>query len=95
MNSIYPGLIDTPMQADTPIEQLEEWRVLISLKRPGKAEEAATACLFLMSNAASYISGAELNVCGASTAERPSHSPRYQCWGRVRLATFDHVRNQV
>lgn len=64
VNGIYPGLIDTPMQADTPVEQRNALAAGIPLKRIGAPEEVAAACLFLVSDAASYVTGAELSVCG-------------------------------
>ena len=38
---------------------------LLPMKRPGRPDEIAEAIVFLLSDAASYISGAVLNVSGA------------------------------
>jgi 3alpha(or 20beta)-hydroxysteroid dehydrogenase len=68
VNSIYPGLIDTPMLGENSPENLEAMRNMIPVKRLGAPEEVAAAALFLASDAASYVSGAEISVCGAINA---------------------------
>ena len=70
VNSIHPGAIDTPML--NPNNDLDPQKTGqqygIPLGRTGRAEEVAEASLFLASDAASYISGAELCVDGAWSA---------------------------
>lgn len=66
VNSVHPGLIDTPMLAAASDEQMEFYSSLIPMKRPGKASEVATAVLWLASDAASYVTGAELSVDGGA-----------------------------
>ena len=68
VNSIHPGLIDTPMIAGNPREQIEFYAGLAPLKRLGLPEEIAAAAAFLASDAASFITGAELAVDGGATA---------------------------
>ncbi len=68
VNSIHPGLIDTPMIADNPREQIEFYAGLTPLKRLGLPEEIAETATFLASDAASFITGAELAVDGGATA---------------------------
>jgi 3alpha(or 20beta)-hydroxysteroid dehydrogenase len=70
VNTVHPGAIDTPMlnptgaQDTTPIAQ----GLGIPFGRVGQSPEVAAASLFLASDDASYISGAELAVDGAWTA---------------------------
>jgi 3alpha(or 20beta)-hydroxysteroid dehydrogenase len=68
VNSVLPGLIDTPMiEANT--EEFNQGVVEATpLKRTGKAEEIARTVLFLASDKSSYTSGAEVAVDGAVAA---------------------------
>ncbi|MEM7069388.1 MAG: SDR family oxidoreductase [Pseudomonadota bacterium] len=64
-NVIYPGLTLTPLQArwDTR-EKIEDVGAHVPLGRIGSPEELAAAALFLLSDAASYITGVDLVVDG-------------------------------
>ncbi len=76
VNSIHPGAIDTPML--NPTGALESASMAkqygIPFGRVGRPEEVARASLFLASDEASYISGAELAVDGAWTAGLQTNS---------------------
>jgi 3alpha(or 20beta)-hydroxysteroid dehydrogenase len=65
VNSVHPGGIDTPMVAGTSSDAPFYKRLPVS--RMGSADEAARAVLFLASDEASYIAGAELAVDGGAT----------------------------
>ena len=60
--AVSPGVIDTEIQ---PPGRLEAVSPTLPMKRPGKAGEVASAILWLLSDAASYVSGTVLNVSGA------------------------------
>ena len=65
VNGVRPGIIDTEIHAsggqpDRPARLSH----LIPVKRPGTAQEVAEAILYLLSDNASYITGATLDVTG-------------------------------
>jgi NAD(P)-dependent dehydrogenase (short-subunit alcohol dehydrogenase family) len=65
VNSIAPGIIDTPRPAGTDRQEMSlEAAKKIALGRPGTADEVAGVALFLASDAASYVSGAIIDVNG-------------------------------
>lgn len=64
VNAVSPGFIDTDFIRDLPEEQAREYRQSVPLKRFGKAEEVASAVLFLASRESAYITGAVLEVTG-------------------------------
>jgi NAD(P)-dependent dehydrogenase (short-subunit alcohol dehydrogenase family) len=65
VNAVSPGSTETRVHADagTP-DKLQRIAPMIPIGRAGKPEEQAEAVLFLLSDAASYISGAVLRVAG-------------------------------
>lgn len=67
VNSVCPGLIDTPMVRETTsIEELDKWREDIPMGKLGEPETVADLVLFLVSDASSYINGATIDINGAS-----------------------------
>ena len=77
-NTVVPGLIDTPRIANTVAKMfsengLDEARAArdrqVPMGRSGTAWEVAHACAFLVSDAASYITGTELVVDGGITGK--------------------------
>jgi len=82
VNAVCPGPIDTPMlrvfvarpdQQQQPGEEDKEALIVrraqqVPMRRTGKPEEIANAALFLLSDEASFVSGAALPVDGAATA---------------------------
>ena len=64
VNAVAPGFIDTDMTAVLSAELKEKLLASIPLKRLGKPEDVAAAVTFLSSDAASYITGAVLDVNG-------------------------------
>lgn len=70
VNTISPGLIDTQPKPLPPAmaERLAARIPNLPLARAGRPEEVASLVLFLASDAASYMSGAVINIDGASSA---------------------------
>lgn len=69
-NSISPGLIETNQTQALLGDEAWSHTMLdaIMLRRPGTPEEVAMAALFLASDEASFITGADLRVDGGTTA---------------------------
>jgi NAD(P)-dependent dehydrogenase (short-subunit alcohol dehydrogenase family) len=61
VNAVAPGLIDTEIH---PAGRLEKLTPLIPIGRVGSADEVAQTILFLLSDAASYVTGSVLRVAG-------------------------------
>lgn len=68
VNSIHPGLIETPMTATMPQEWQQRLRELTPMKRMASADEVARAAIFLVSDDASFITGTQLVIDGGLTA---------------------------
>jgi NAD(P)-dependent dehydrogenase (short-subunit alcohol dehydrogenase family) len=62
VNAVSPGVIDTDIQ---PPGRVERVAPMLPMGRPGEASEVAETILFLLSDAASYVNGANLRVSGA------------------------------
>jgi 3-oxoacyl-[acyl-carrier protein] reductase len=66
VNAIAPGVIVTPMTEHlrNNAEQMARWQSDIPLGRLGRPEEVAALCLWLASDAASYVTGVAWHVDG-------------------------------
>jgi 3alpha(or 20beta)-hydroxysteroid dehydrogenase len=67
VNSIHPGFIETPMTASAAPEFLDATLEQTPLGHPGRPEDVAGLVVFLISDAAAYITGAEIPVDGGQT----------------------------
>lgn len=68
VNSLHPGLCETPMAYENTPELLDSLRSSIPLGRLGQPSEIANTVIFLASPRSSYISGTEIVVDGAATS---------------------------
>jgi NAD(P)-dependent dehydrogenase (short-subunit alcohol dehydrogenase family) len=79
VNCLCPGLIETPMIAEireqrsalsgiSPEEVTDGWRRLVPLGRLGNADEVSAVAVFLLSDAASYVTGEAIGITGGTDA---------------------------
>ena len=61
VNCVAPGLIDTDMTQDLPLDEIKK---MIPLRRVGKPEEVAATVSFLISDGAAYITRQVISVNG-------------------------------
>ncbi|WP_144475690.1 SDR family NAD(P)-dependent oxidoreductase [Cytobacillus oceanisediminis] len=71
VNTVFPGVIQTPMTANLSesSEVLQRLIMATPLQRLGQADDVARAVLFLASDDAAYITGAELVIDGGFSAQ--------------------------
>jgi NAD(P)-dependent dehydrogenase (short-subunit alcohol dehydrogenase family) len=79
VNSVHPGIIDTPIWGkipteaagrgqNAPIDPEERAKLATPLGRAGHAAEIANGVLYLASDASSYVTGSELVIDGGMNA---------------------------
>jgi NAD(P)-dependent dehydrogenase (short-subunit alcohol dehydrogenase family) len=65
VNAVAPGLIETELHAANGApDRLERLSPTIPMRRPGRSDEVAEGVLWLLSDAASYTTGAILEIGG-------------------------------
>jgi NAD(P)-dependent dehydrogenase (short-subunit alcohol dehydrogenase family) len=65
VNAVRPGIIETDIHASGgQPDRAREMAPLVPLQRAGSAEEVAQAIVWLLSDAASYVTGANIDVAG-------------------------------
>lgn len=67
VNSVAPGAIRTPINADARKRDAEEMLKLIPYGRIGEPEDVANAVLWLASDASDYVHGTTLYIDGGMT----------------------------
>ena len=86
VNSVHPGIIDTPIWGkiptgasghgqNAPIDPGERAKFATPLGRAGHAIEVAQGVLYLASDASSYVTGTELVIDGGMNAGRALRMP--------------------
>ncbi|GHT31071.1 3-oxoacyl-ACP reductase [Bacteroidia bacterium] len=71
LNTVVPAMIETPLLNNSEIsaEQLEDDKKHYPLKRYGKPEEVAYAAVYLLSDAAQWVTGTSLLIDGGYTLQ--------------------------
>lgn len=86
-NTVLPGQVPTPMTdamfADPEIAAGRA--AVVPMGRVGKPEEIAEACVFLLSDRASYVNAAMLKVDGGQAESKMMHTPGRN-WGGKKMA---------
>lgn len=68
VNSVHPGAIETDMLFDLGTETVDRLVNAVPMGRSAKPEEVGNVVMFLLSDEASYVTGAEIVVDGALIA---------------------------
>jgi 3alpha(or 20beta)-hydroxysteroid dehydrogenase len=64
VNIVHPGFIETEMTANAPAAMRVAQLELTPAERAGSVDEVASVVLFLLSDAAAYVNGAEVPIDG-------------------------------
>lgn len=64
VNCVSPGFIDTDFIRDLPEDQATRYKQMVPMRRFGKAQEVASAVLFLASRESAYITGSTIAITG-------------------------------
>src|SRR5262244_3157490 len=64
VNAVAPGFVETEMVTNIPEKVRNRLLEQIPMRRFGKSEEVARACVYLCSQDGDYITGAELSING-------------------------------
>jgi len=64
VNCVAPGFTETDMVTSIPEKVRQKLLDQIPMRRFGKAEEVARACVYLCAKDGDYITGAELSING-------------------------------
>ena len=68
VNAVFPGYIETAMTASAPEAFLRASVEAAPLGRAGRPGEVAELCAWLLSDASSYVNGAEISIDGGTWA---------------------------
>ncbi|CAN7760565.1 3-oxoacyl-ACP reductase FabG [Cupriavidus necator] len=72
VNAVAPGIIDTPLLQSYDDEVRDRLKASVPARRMGTPDDVAAAVMFFAGNAASYVTGQTLYVCGGRSLSSQS-----------------------
>ena len=69
VNAVAPGIVPTPIFGEAGIQDMKKRASTSPLRRAGEPDEVASAVAYLLSDDASYITGAVLSVDGGASVQ--------------------------
>lgn len=84
VNSIHPGLIDTPMiqESENPDLHSQAWLRMTPLGRVGNVNDISSLVLFLASDESSYLNGSEIAIDGGFSSSGS-------------ILSFEEIKNEI
>src|SRR3546814_8205473 len=86
VNTLVPGGVKTPIQANVTPEQVEWYKAQIPMGDLGEPNDIAYGALYLLSDEAKYVTGTELFIDGGWRSEE--HTSELQSLMRRSYAVF-------
>ena len=80
-NAILPGMVETENVLGMPSEITDQFKATSPARRFGQVQEIASLILYLLSDSAGYINGAEIDIDGGSRLNTSALGSRRELFG--------------